>query len=217
LFECVDDNAGVVTFVRASIFTDGRDAVEYMAYVMFPLSAEFGFGKIVNGKIPVSKIVLPLLDFLFTKFQGESDDNFRARVELGAENVVGSYNHVEHDACVLALPNKGRLNWVFEKAGVAYGPRPIPGTDASKEATMKRKADVSVEPMGKWVKVAQKKRAAAPKAATAPRGAEASASRPALVPTKTVSRAALPKPSAHKATSPGATMPKGAAVRKVAR
>jgi hypothetical protein len=67
------------------------------------------------------------------------------------------------------------------------------------------------------VKVAQKKRAAAPKAAIAPRGAEASASRPASVPTKTVLRAALRKPSAHKATTPGATMPKGAAVRKVAR
>jgi hypothetical protein len=36
------------------------------------------------------------------------------------------------------------LNQVFEKAGVAYGPHPKPGTEASTEATKKRKADACV-------------------------------------------------------------------------
>jgi hypothetical protein len=35
------------------------------------------------------------------------------RVELGAENVIGSYGLAEHDACVLVLPNGGQLNRVF--------------------------------------------------------------------------------------------------------
>jgi hypothetical protein len=29
------------------------------------------------------------------------------RVELEAENVVSSYNRIEHDACVKCLPNEG--------------------------------------------------------------------------------------------------------------
>jgi hypothetical protein len=83
---------------------------EYLACGMFPLSAGFGFREIADGETPVSKIVLLLPDFPLTKFQGESDDHFQARVELGMENVVGSYNRAEHDTCMLELPNGGWLN-----------------------------------------------------------------------------------------------------------
>jgi hypothetical protein len=37
-------------------------------------------------------------------------------------NIIGRYAHGEHDVCVVALPNDGRVNRVFEQAGVAYGP-----------------------------------------------------------------------------------------------
>jgi hypothetical protein len=69
----------------------------------------------------------------------------------------------------------------FEKDDVAYCPRPIPGTDASKEAATKRNVDAGAEPAGKRVKIAEKKRAAALKPAMAPREAGASTSRPAYL------------------------------------
>jgi hypothetical protein len=72
-----------------------------------------------------------------------------ARVELGVENVVGSYSHAEHDVYFQALPNGGRLNQVFEKAGVACGPCPQPGSEASTEATKKRKTDACIKSSGK--------------------------------------------------------------------
>jgi hypothetical protein len=56
--------------------------------------------------------------FPLASFEGEGNDRFLARVELEAENVVGSYSHAEHDICIKALPKGGHLNWVFEKAGV---------------------------------------------------------------------------------------------------
>jgi hypothetical protein len=43
---------------------------------------------------------------------------------------VGSYTHPEHDVFMAGLSNQGQLNHVFELAGVPYGPRPVPGTEA---------------------------------------------------------------------------------------
>jgi hypothetical protein len=96
---------------------------------MFPLSVNVGFGEIAEGETPpTSKVTLPLPVFPVTKLQGESNDRFLARIELGTENAVGSYVRVEHDACIMVLSNGGRLNQVFEKAGVPYSPRldPVP-------------------------------------------------------------------------------------------
>jgi hypothetical protein len=149
-FDCADDDSSDAAFVRATSLIDGRGTVEqYLACRMFPLLASFGFGEIVEGETSVSKITLPLPEFPLTKVEGECDAHFLARVELSAENVVGSYGRTEHDACVLALLNGGRLNWVFEKAGVAYGLYPEPSTEASKEAVRKRKIDAVVGPVGK--------------------------------------------------------------------
>jgi hypothetical protein len=36
------------------------------------------------------------------------------RVELAAENIVGSYARREDDTCIAVVPNEGRLNQVFE-------------------------------------------------------------------------------------------------------
>jgi hypothetical protein len=71
--------------------------------------------RLQTGDMLVSKVIVPLSEFPFTKFQGESDDDFLARVELGAENVIDSYDCVEHDACVLVLPNGDRLTEFLEK------------------------------------------------------------------------------------------------------
>jgi hypothetical protein len=79
-------------------------------------------------------------------------------VELEAENVVGSYSHPEHEACLKCLQNGGRLNRVFELAGVAYGPRPEPGTEAQVEASKKRKVDAYGKTVGKHAKIQAKKK-----------------------------------------------------------
>jgi hypothetical protein len=80
---------------------------------MFPLSANFIFAQIANGETPVLKVTLPLPEFPLAKLQGESDDHFLVRVELGVENVMVSYGRTEHEACIQALPNRGRLNQGF--------------------------------------------------------------------------------------------------------
>jgi hypothetical protein len=80
LFECLDNEAGDVAFVKATHTIDGRDVVEeYMAYRLFPLSTNFNLGKIVKGKTPVSKLSVPLLEFPVTRRLEEMNDGFRAR------------------------------------------------------------------------------------------------------------------------------------------
>jgi hypothetical protein len=62
----------------------------------------------------------------------EDAGRFLAKVETNVERILGSYGPKEHDALMTAkLPNGGRLNWVFEKMGVPYAPRPLPGIEAS--------------------------------------------------------------------------------------
>jgi hypothetical protein len=62
------------------------------------------------------------------------DVHFLVRVDLDAEGVVGSYTHLEHDACLASLCNGGHLNHVFELVGVTYKSCLVPGTDAFTEA-----------------------------------------------------------------------------------
>jgi hypothetical protein len=141
-FECINNDDGGATFFCATRSIGGWDAVEeYMACGLFPLSDSFGLGEVEDGEMPVSKTTLPLLEFPFAGFPEETDDRFRARVELAVENVVGSYAGGEHDSCIAAVPNEGRLNQVFEQADMPYGPRLEPGSEASKEAVKKRKND----------------------------------------------------------------------------
>jgi hypothetical protein len=110
-FNCPDDDAGDIAFVRATSSIGGRDAIEeYLACGMLPLSVNFGFGEIADGETPISKVVVPLRDLPFARVAGESNKCFLARVELEAENIVGGYNRVEHDACMMSLMNGGRLN-----------------------------------------------------------------------------------------------------------
>jgi hypothetical protein len=171
---------------------------------MFPLSVNFGFGEIAEGETPpTSKVTLPLPVFPVTKLQGESNDRFLARIELGTENAVGSYVRVEHDACIMVLSNGGRLNQVFEKAGVPYSPRLDPSTEASAEAVRKGKVDGGVRPVGKQVKIGGKKKVGktvvapkvpAVKPATTPKVAAAKAS--ALATSKAIADAAPSKGAA---------------------
>jgi hypothetical protein len=138
-FECMDNDFGDLAFIHAIGLIGSRDVEQYLAYGMFPLSANCSFTYIADGEAPILMVTMLVPEFPLAKLQGDNNDHFLARVELSAKNVVGSYSHVEHDVCVQALPNRGWLNRVFENAGVAYGPRPEPGSEASTEATKKKR------------------------------------------------------------------------------
>jgi hypothetical protein len=153
-FECSDDDAGDVAFIKATHCIGARDVVEeFMACGLSPLSTNFGLGEVVDRETPVSKLHLPLLEFPIARLPNEMNDHFRARVELAAENIVGSYTRGEHDVCIASVPNEGRVNWVFEQASVPYGPHLELGSEASKEAVRKRKDDAGTGPAGKHTKV----------------------------------------------------------------
>jgi hypothetical protein len=64
-----------------------------------------------------------LQDLGAIKAVGESEAQFLVKVELEAENIVGSYGPWEHDVCVKSLPNDGLLNQVFDKTSTVYAVR----------------------------------------------------------------------------------------------
>jgi hypothetical protein len=163
-FECSDDDATDVAFVKATHSIGGQDTVEeYMACRLFPLLASFSLGEVSDGAAPDSRLSLPLLEFPVAKVMDETDDRFHMRVELAAENIMGRYDRGEHDVCLAVVPNECRLNQVFMQASVSYGPRLELGSEASKEAARKGKDAAGAGPAGKRVKVPSQK-------ATAPKG-----------------------------------------------
>jgi hypothetical protein len=152
-------------------------------------------------------VTLPLPEFPLTKLQGESNNHYLERIELSAENVVGSYGRTEHDACIEALPKVGRLSQVLEKAGVLYSPRLESGTEASTEAAKKTKMDGCTRPVEKRVKIVWKKNvvsaskpAPAPKPVAVSKAAKASkasaASKPAAAKPTAAPKVAIAKDSA---------------------
>jgi hypothetical protein len=77
LFECAEDDASDITFVNATHSIGSWDTVEeYLAYRFFSLSAGFGFGEIEGREMPVSKITLPLPEFLIARLPKETNDHF---------------------------------------------------------------------------------------------------------------------------------------------
>jgi hypothetical protein len=134
-FDCADDDLRDAVFVRATKFIRSRDAVEeFLACGTYPLATGTGFDKVATFVTPVSKLKGCLPKFEAICKDDEDDIQFLARVELEAEDIVGSCTRPEHDAGIMSLRNKGRLNRVFEVAGVAYGPWPMSDTEEFAEA-----------------------------------------------------------------------------------
>jgi hypothetical protein len=153
-FKCPDDEAGDVAFIKATRAIGGRDAVEeYMACGLFPLSTSFNLGDIADGETPVWKLAVPLPKFLIARRIEEMNDGFRARVGLAATNVVGWYARGEDKVCVETVQNRGRVNMVFEQAGVPYGPHLEPNSEVCEEAAKKRKSGAGAGPSKKCAKV----------------------------------------------------------------
>jgi hypothetical protein len=141
-------------FVWACKNIRGRGAVEeFVSCGIWPLSVGLDFEHVKVGLIPASQLKVPLPNFPLSH-EGEHDVQLLARVKQEARNIVGSYTHTEHEACIASLPNNGRLNCVLEVAGVAYGPRSVL---VSMEVLKKRKADVAVKVLAKRPKATEKK------------------------------------------------------------
>jgi hypothetical protein len=104
---------------------------------LWPLATGVGCEHVKVDLTPVSQLKVPLPRFPLSSKDEEDDAHFLARVEQEARNIIGSYTHVEHDACLASLPNNGHLNHVFEVAGVAYAPSLV---HVSAEVRKKRKA-----------------------------------------------------------------------------
>jgi hypothetical protein len=146
-FYCLDNNLSDDTFVWASKSIRGWDVVEdFVACGVWPLASSVSFDQVSVSVTLMSKLKVPLPMFVAALKDGEDDTKFLARVELEAKVIVG-------------LQNNGHLNRVFELAGVAYGPHLVPDSDASTEASKKRKADATGKAPLKHPKTPGKKRA----------------------------------------------------------
>jgi hypothetical protein len=83
-FECAEDDADDVAFVKATLSIGGRDDVEeYMACMLFPLSKSFGLGEVANGETLVLKLTLPLPKFPVARLPGETNDGFSSEGGAG--------------------------------------------------------------------------------------------------------------------------------------
>jgi hypothetical protein len=111
---------------------------------MYPLAFGFGFRYVAVGTTMVSEVETPLPVFPMDVIYAGASARFLAKVQTDAEKSLGSYGPKEQEACmVVKLSNGGRLNRVFEQMGVSYGPRPLPGSEAFRPASRKKKADLS--------------------------------------------------------------------------
>jgi hypothetical protein len=111
-----------------------------------------------TGFVPPNIEALIRTKTIVRKDDNEDDVQFLVRVELEAEGIVGSYTKAEHDACLAHVHNRGRLNRVFELAGVSYGSRAVSGTDEFTEAVRKRKLDVAGKNPRKHLKMVEKRK-----------------------------------------------------------
>jgi hypothetical protein len=121
---CGSEDANFATFVEVTSIFRSRDLVkEFLASGLWPLSEKFGF-KMETKESPLSKVVVPMPQVDTAIRTGESGAEFEARIMNAANLLVGNYNVVEHNA--YQELRHGRLNHVFELAGVLCQPRPDP-------------------------------------------------------------------------------------------
>jgi hypothetical protein len=153
--ECSFDDPNDVAFVRATTTISGRDVVEeFVACKMFPRDSGFSFRNVPISMMPVLGVRTPLPLFLIEPVSTEDISHVLAEVETEAERFLGSFRPREYDAVMAAnIPNGGHLNHVFEKMGMTYAPRPLPGSEASQAARDEHKAEVSRKPTAKKAKI----------------------------------------------------------------
>jgi hypothetical protein len=143
------------SFIWACKNIGGRDAVEeFISCGVWPLSAGVSFEHVKVGLTPASQLKVPLPHFSLLHEDGEDDPQLLVRVKQEARNIVGSYTHAEHEACITSLLNNDHLNHVLDVVGVSHEPCPVP---ISAEFLKKRKADGAAKISSKCPKVTEKK------------------------------------------------------------
>jgi hypothetical protein len=74
----------------------GHDAIdEFMASRIWLLCAGLDFGE-VEALTLISKVVVPLPKFVAAKHDGETDEQFVAKVAEQADKLIGRYTWKEH-------------------------------------------------------------------------------------------------------------------------
>jgi hypothetical protein len=157
-FDSPNDDLSDDAFIWASKTIEGQDVMEeFVVCVVWSLAAGVSFDQVSISVTSVSKLKVPLPKFVAAHRDGEDDAEFLARVELQAKVIVGSYAHLEHNACIAGLQNNGCLNRVLELMGVANEPHPMLGSDASTEVSKKRKVHATGKAPLKCLRVPGKK------------------------------------------------------------
>jgi hypothetical protein len=78
----------------------GHDAVEeFTVSEIWLLCGGLDFGEVQEAPTPISKVVVPLPKFGVVKPDGESDEQFVAKVSEPADKLIGRYTWKEHQAC----------------------------------------------------------------------------------------------------------------------
>jgi hypothetical protein len=162
-FECGLGDVNVAAFTEAvSIIGECDTVVEFLACGIWPLSEKCDF-EVETKEMPLSKVVVTIPKVTPVIEANESGAAFEKRILQAANLLVGNYSMMEHNACDGLC--YGRLNLMFELAGVLCQLRPEPVAHAPR----------------KW-KAATATQAPAPKKATKKR------KHPKLAPKKVSSR-----------------------------
>jgi hypothetical protein len=114
-YECGPDDVNMAAFAEATTIIGGRDAVEeFLACGIWPLTEGWEF-LVVKQE---SKVVVPMPKVTATIKNQEMGSDFEARIAATANQLVGNYSIMKHNACVML--QHGWLNRVFELAGMSY-------------------------------------------------------------------------------------------------
>jgi hypothetical protein len=117
---CCLEEAYFVAFIEATSLIGDRDAVEeFLTSGLWPLGQQFGF-EVETKESPLSKVIVPMPQIMTTIEQWESEAKFVERIENATNELVGQYDIAEHNA--YQGLRYGRLNRIFELAGILYPP-----------------------------------------------------------------------------------------------
>jgi hypothetical protein len=122
-----------------------------------PLCAGLVLGEIAKAETPLSKVMVPLPKFAAAKPPDEDGANFVTRIVARGDKLVGRYGWNKHQAYLAQLPT-GRLNHVFEVAGIEYPARPVPEAPGSAKSLQTRKLEVVEKPGAGELETAPKKK-----------------------------------------------------------
>jgi hypothetical protein len=122
-----------------------------------PLCAGLVLGEIAKAETPLSKVMVPLPKFAAAKPPDEDGANFVTRIVARGDKLVGRYGWSKHQAYLAQLPT-GRLNHVFEVAGIEYPARPVPEAPGSAKSLRTRKLEVVEKPGAGELETAPKKK-----------------------------------------------------------